>query len=265
MKRITFRGVVSAALLTLIALYGISSSGNIILLVSMFHESWVAWTLGGGLGFTLVITSFVAATARTPKLFRSAILIAMAAGLMSASFQTHIYLLDGAPTIIAYVLGFGIPLIGEVGLALLDAHYREEHETLTDDRLSTQLSVELSEVKDALQQAMSDVAAVQAELEATGAALADAKTELAERDKRARAAAVQAAPVQTQAPQGERLGKTERQAALLDILAQLSDPDDIDKNRLADMFGASTKTIGRDIDDLTTAGRLSVNGHIQVF
>ncbi|MBV7333945.1 hypothetical protein KFU94_38070 [Chloroflexi bacterium TSY] len=133
---LTIKNIISTVLLSLIALYGITSSGNIIRLVETVHEGWVAWTLGSSLGFTLVVSSFIAATARTKRLFNRAMIVAILSGLMSAVFQTYIYLQDGAEWYIAGLLGFGIPLIGEVGVALLDAAYTEEHQTILEETRS---------------------------------------------------------------------------------------------------------------------------------
>lgn len=62
--------------------------------------------------------------------------------------------------------------------------------------------------------------------------------------------------------------KVQRQGALLSILmtefnGQPSDA--LDKSAIADRIGATSKTVGRDIEELIAANRLAVNGHIEVL
>ena len=143
--------IVSLLLLSLISLYAITSTGNIIRLVETVHHGWVAWTLGASLGFTLALSSFIAAMAQTRKLFVQALIVALLSGFMSAIFQTYMYMADGAEWYIAALLGFGIPLIGEVGLALLDAAYMEEHQhqenTKAENETRTQMEAILTQTQ----------------------------------------------------------------------------------------------------------------------
>lgn len=180
------KNIISAALLGLIALYGITSSGNIIRLVETVHHGWVAWTLGGSLGFTLVVASFIAATAKTRRLFWRAMTVATISGLMSAVFQTYMYIQDGAEWYIAGLLGFGIPLVGEVGVAMLDAEYVNEHIGIEDEAKSSQLARQLSamhqqltELRMSADEYTKKLAVANGELETTRQQLATANGKLA--------------------------------------------------------------------------------------
>lgn len=65
-----------------------------------------------------------------------------------------------------------------------------------------------------------------------------------------------------------KLSKAERQAQLLHILTtelNNSPSDELNKSALGDRLGVKHTTINRDIDELSAAGRLAVNGHIEVM
>lgn len=63
----------------------------------------------------------------------------------------------------------------------------------------------------------------------------------------------------------DRLTKQQRQMAVLMRLRDIVSPDDIDHAAMAETFGASERTIRRDIEDLINDKRLVVNGTVKVL
>lgn len=61
------------------------------------------------------------------------------------------------------------------------------------------------------------------------------------------------------------LTKDERLDKLLTELEKLSVPDDINIDTLSNTFSVSSRTIRRDIDELSKAGKLSLNGHVKIL
>jgi len=66
-------------------------------------------------------------------------------------------------------------------------------------------------------------------------------------------------------PRAERMKKEQRQAAIVMRLRDIVNPNDIDYVGMAETFGASERTIRRDIEDLIGANQLSVNGVVRVL
>ena len=66
-------------------------------------------------------------------------------------------------------------------------------------------------------------------------------------------------------PKGDRMTKEQRQMAVLMRLRDIVSPDDIDHAGMAETFGASERTIRRDIEDLVNDKRLVVNGSVKVL
>lgn len=74
--------------------------------------------------------------------------------------------------------------------------------------------------------------------------------------------------VRAMALDAKRTAKAKRQQELLHILQtefNNAPADELNKTELGERLGATRQTIGRDIEELQQAQRLSVNGHIQVL
>lgn len=57
---------------------------------------------------------------------------------------------------------------------------------------------------------------------------------------------------------------SDRHSALLDILQQFDKPEDINKSAVARQLGVSRQTLYDDMEALQAAGRLTLNGHVEV-
>lgn len=66
-------------------------------------------------------------------------------------------------------------------------------------------------------------------------------------------------------PRTDRMTKEQRQMAVLMRLRDIVNPDDIDHAGMAETFGASERTIRRDIEDLVSGNRLVINGTVKVL
>lgn len=118
---------ISRALLGLIVLYSITSTGNIAEFVTGYHKGWTGWTLGIAIGFTLFISAYIAATSQDKTTRYYALFVGLLFGVASATFQTVLYMASGAPIYIAIPLSF-VPIVGgEVGLALVEGSYSRAH------------------------------------------------------------------------------------------------------------------------------------------
>lgn len=215
--------IVSFLLLSLIALYAITSTGNIIRLVDTVHHGWVSWTLGTSLGFTLALSSFVAAMSKTRKLFVHALIVAGLSGIMSAIFQTYMYISDGAEWYIAALLGFGIPLIGEVGLALLDAAFTDEHQTLetakVENETVSRMEQILTSTRAQTQQLAQENAQLRSQLTALSSQSQQTENEISHRHPTAESETQSQNPIS----KNEKPTETKRSAKALAKLQEVAD------------------------------------------
>ncbi|MEM7127017.1 MAG: hypothetical protein AAF702_11855 [Chloroflexota bacterium] len=145
---------ISYILLAMIALYGLSSVGNIVEFIQHFHDGWTGWSLGLGFGLTLFVSAYIASIAKTRQTRIYALIVAGCFGLSSAWFQMSIYLEGGANLYVSFVLAFVPIVVGEVGLAMLESSYSKDHEIVTETSELDRMQAELDEIQISLLEAV---------------------------------------------------------------------------------------------------------------
>lgn len=68
----------------------------------------------------------------------------------------------------------------------------------------------------------------------------------------------------TNAATSDTMHPSDRQAALLDLLRDVTEPGDINVTQIARTLGVHRQTVYRDMESLKADGVLSVNGHVEV-
>ena len=117
---------ISNALLVLILLFAITSTGNVTEYIHLYHKGWTGITLGLTFGVTVFTCAYIAATGKTKMTRTAAIVIGSIFGIASAFFQMNIYMTGGATREIAATLSFIPIMAGEVGLAILEHFYSRD-------------------------------------------------------------------------------------------------------------------------------------------
>ncbi|MBV7334654.1 DeoR family transcriptional regulator [Chloroflexi bacterium TSY] len=271
---------ISWVLLALILMFAITSMGNVAHFVSKYHKGWTGWTLGACFGVTLFVSAYIASTAISEQTRKRALAVAIVFGLASATFQMSLYMDGGAQWYTAILLSF-VPIVaGEVGLALVESSYSKDHEQEVEEKHSNLLTMDLERVTEQLDAVTKERNDLQTELENVTAELDKTLAHLAEANGQIEAMSRQNAVtngkyVQTNdsdnsdgsvsTREKKRLSKKERQNLVLDELSQIVNPDDIDHDKLAEKFGTSGRTIRRDIDELVSGKKVSLNGIVKVL
>lgn len=297
--------------LVMVAFAG-ASLGNVkAFLVGAGHPAEVAWLLGGALGLALVTVSIMLTHVNRDSdkvafnwLLGTGVLLGVISGsLQSAEYAKHLHWAW------AGVLGFGVPLGGEVGLAIAAAGYTKARER---ERFRNVATVLEGAVADQLEAAVAefDPAQVRKHMDRTIVNL----SRLAIDSVAGHAATFYAPPSATlptmdahpstvpvlldarqDAPQGlqdaqnvhyvemdggtppegvqrataARTSKADaRQAELYDWLKANFDgrpTDDLNKTEVGRLFGTTRQTIGRDLEALADAGKITVNGVVKVL
>ena len=174
---------ISYALLAMIALYAITSVGNVVEFVSHYHDGWTGSSLGGGFGLTIFVSAYIASIARTRSTRFYALIVAGCFGLSSAWFQMTIYLEGGASPYIAAVLAFVPIVVGEIGIALLESSYSQEHEIVHQENETARWQTKLNQLQQQLATASTEAekaTALQEQITTLQQALQQSQNEAAE-------------------------------------------------------------------------------------
>jgi len=126
------RRMISATIFGIIIIVAFWSIINIATMARHYHPSNSTWLLGVGFGGANAISVYVLAIAKTKQLRWPAIFGALLFGVGSATIQYHLYVLEGAVTLVALAFGAMGP-VAEAVLAWMEASLRMEMETFLAD------------------------------------------------------------------------------------------------------------------------------------
>lgn len=147
MEKSILQRSISFILLGLILLFALTSIGNVAEFVHQYHEGWTGYTLGICFGVTLFAAAYIASVTQDAQTRTYALVVAIIFGCASATFQTALYVSGGAKWYIAATLSFVPILAGEVGLALLESSYSQEHATEAEQSLAYQLTRQVDDLE----------------------------------------------------------------------------------------------------------------------
>lgn len=274
--------------------FALASLGNIkTFLVDANHPVEVAWLLGIALGTSLVLISILLSETdrRSPAwlwLAATGTSLALISGSMQAAeYSKH---LSGAWPVL---LGFGIPLAGEILLALALAAYERSVEDrkfhtinkTIESAVAHQIEAAISDfdpaaIRKRINITVNDLAnkAVAHAAQQAGAVYAETAhvtAEVAQPLTDATSVASNPPDLNTildtgrqRAVEAQRSKTEQRHNALLDILQQEYNgvsSDVLNKTELGERLGVTRQTIARDLETLATANKITLNGHLAVI
>lgn len=265
--------IASGFLLALIATFAITTMGNVADFVHRYHAGWTGWTLGAAFGVTVFLSSYIAATASTPRTRRIALAISIAFALSSAFFQVDLYLAGGAPLTTAFILAFVPITIGEAGLALLESSYSKDHEAEQEAHLSKKLAVQLAsanaqlvaqseeanqlqlDMQATLQSLQSEIAQSRATIQSLG----ERNSQLQSRVDQLQAQKLQPSPKPQAQAQPVDVGDiSDAQIAILRVIAQ--NPQ-VQQKEIAGHVGANASTVSRQLKPLKDGQLVEFDGN----
>lgn len=257
----------------------------------------LSWGLGIALGLGLVVMAgLLSGMTWAWKDPQFCVVAAVTAGLavLSGCIQGAAYAGHMQNIIAAYVLGLALPVVGELGVALAVSAYTQSQRRQRMTDAQSQLADGIrAQIGDAV--ATIDPAKIKAQVERAANVITRAVVDHTVADMLAALDTgntqnvtlmdTQGTPITDHEPttppivntnpadftermtQGKRNKTTHRQTELLRILqAEFNGApaDALNKTELAERLGATRQTIGRDIEELQAAQRLTVNGMVTV-
>lgn len=280
--------------------FAVASLGNVrAFLMGGGHDEGVAWALGLALGTGLVVVSIMLSqidrntdsSAFNWLLGTGIVLGLVSGGVQAAEYAKHLHIAW------AIVLGFSVPLGGEVLLAVGVAFYEraKERERFRNtaatieravaDRVENAIgTMEPTVIQKHVERTVNGLARLAVDSVATQAAQFYVKTDAKpytppHEDDVTPSKSTPVAPEmdgtngETDAPGIEKANAARRtkayirQQEVLKILAEEYNgkpASELNKTEIGTRLDTTRQTIGRDIDDLIESGRLSINGVVKV-
>lgn len=286
---------VSKGLLILIALFAVSSVGNVSEFIYKYHPSGWAYVLGGAYGMVVFICAYITSTATGTATKAAAFVVGLVFAAASGYFQADIYVKGGATQTTANLLAYLPVIFGEIGLAIVEAYYSKDKIVAIVSALKEQIATLTADIE-ALTQRLTSVTSERDTLQTT---LADVTVERDTMSQDLSAARVtiedllrQIDTLKTQAPPllslltvtdadietdedddttGDDMSAQEkkevvrrRRMTIRDRLRDIVDPALIPYAAWATEFSVTDRTIRRDIEALKKSKLVTVNGSVKV-
>lgn len=269
----------------IIVAFACASVANIASLFKEAGHSEVGYALGAALGFALVAVSIMATKIdrdAEPLAFRAALVTATALAILSGAIQSRAYSLH-LPLQWAVLVGFGIPICGEVLLAFVAAEFDAASRR---KRIRVAAEGSREKIADAIAEAMSDVdvSEVKADVEKQVKIIVrhQVKSIAAEMMGKDMTPAAKPSEMSSNAPRAvspltgakgatvEKMNEvkrdkvTARRAEILDYIGEGGHKPAEFAKLVAGVLNVTPRTIGRDLSAMQESGLISVNGTVEI-
>lgn len=261
-------------------LFGLTSLANVeAFLRGAGHPPGASWSLAAALGAALIIVSIALTRISSSEraAFRALLTVGLALALISGALQSATYNAH-LGLLWSIMLGFGVPVVGEIGLSLAAALFasaqrREELRTV-NDRIERAIVANLdgaidafdpSKIRGRIDRALNTVAAravdgVTANLLAVYGQAADSAPEPVSVER----AGADDITHNVRTPDELAAARRAKKQQRMDAVWALIEQGELSPANLADRVGVSAKTLGRYIEEFRQAGRdVVVNGVVK--
>lgn len=256
----------------------------------------LSWGLGIALGIGLVVMAGLLSGMvwdwNDPR-FQVVLIVTTGLALLSGGIQAAAYAAHMESMIAAVIVGLALPCVGELGVALAVSAYQQ---SMRRQRMNNAQDMLADGVRGQIGEAIAQIDKSKIEAQVNRAAsivtreIVDATIHdmIAELRRNRQVNTDMAKPVTDDLTQesletplinteideftqrmtdAKRKKSTDRQITLLEILRDEfngMDADTLNKTELGDRLGCTRQTIGKDLEALSAAGKITLNGHVTI-